>query len=345
MNGETLEGLHRAGSHRAVDGHLSWSEGPVGLVHQHFRVWRNDDVTSQPLASPDGGLVLSCDARLDGRSELRDKLGLEASNPQSDPHLVLRAYEKWGTDCVEHLRGDFAFTVWNRTERSLFCARDALGVRDLAYFVSDRLFVAASEVVEVLAHPEVPRRLNEGRLAEYLAGSWHDQHQAFFENVFYCPPAHCLLVTENSFRLRRYWDIDPGRQILHRREADYAEEFRGLLTSAVHDRLCATDPVAVSLSGGPDSATLAAFAAGARPSSRIRSFSYVFDRFPSCDERLYIRSVVDRCQLDATYINGDELWPLKEIGSWPIFPDFPGQDPYVRLPMAIADAAQEQVAR
>ena len=340
-----LATLHRAGSYRAVDGHGSWSDGPVGLVHQHFRVWLNDDVTSQPLTSRDGRFVLTCDARLDGRSELCDKLDVDASEPRLDPYLVLRAYEKWGADCVDHLCGDFAFALWDRNDRCLFCARDALGVRDLAYFVSDGLFVVASEAAQVLAHPEVTRRLNEGRLAEYLANAWHEHHESFFEDVFYCPPAHCLLVTENTFRSWRFWDIDPGRKIVHRRETDYAEEFRCLLEDCVQDRLGSIAPVAISLSGGPDSATLAALASGARPSTQTRSFSYVFDRFPSCDERQYIQTVVDQCGLDATYIKGDELWPLKEIGSWPVFPDFPGQDPYVRLPMAIADAAHSAGCR
>ena len=337
---DALETLHLAGAHRAVDGHKSWSDGPAGLVHQHFRVWLDDDATSQPFASRDGRFVLSGDLRLDGRSELCHKLGVHTSEALPDPHLVLRAYEKWGADCVEHLRGDFAFAVWDETNQSLFCARDALGVRDLAYFMSDRLFVAASEVAQVLAHQEVARHLNEGRLGEYLAGSWQEHHETFFEDVFYCPPAHCLLVSKSSFRLWRYWDLDPGRKIAHRREGDYAEEFCGLLTDAIGDRLSSTEPFAVSLSGGPDSAALAALARRARPSTRIKSFSYVFDRFPSCDERRYIQTVVDRCQLDATYINGDELWPLKDLESWEVFPDFPGQDPYVRLPMAIADAAR-----
>ena len=339
LTDESLEGLHRVGAHRAVDGHNVWSDGSVGMVHQHFQVWLNGREESQPLISRNGQFALICDVRLDERSELSDKLGVDVSEPRLDPHLVLRAYEKWGPECVEHLRGDFAFALWDKTNRSLFCARDALGVRDLAYFISEGLFVVASEVAEVLAHPEIVRRLNEGRLGEYLAGSWHEHHETFFEDVFYCPPAHCLLVSESSFRRWRYWDVDPERKIVHRRESDYAEEFYGLLTNAVRNRLSSAKPVAVSLSGGPDSAVLAALASGVRPSTPIKSFSYVFDRFPSCDERQYIQAVVERCRLDATYINGDELWPLGDFDSWPTFPDFPGQDPYVRLPMAIADGA------
>jgi asparagine synthase (glutamine-hydrolysing) len=341
VDGDDLADLHKAGEHRAVDGHRSWSDGSVGLVHQHFQVWREDDVSCQPLTSHDGNFTVVCDTRLDGRTELRDLLRLEIADPQSDAHLVLKAYERWGAGCVEHLRGDFAFAIWDGKERRLFCARDALGVRDLAYFISDALFVAASEVAQILAQPEVERRLNEGRLAEFLAGAWHEHHESFFEKVFYCPPAHCLLVTENSFRLSRYWSIDPDRKIVHRREADYVEEFHSLLSNAVDDRLRSTEGVVVSLSGGPDSAALAAIASRSEPSVPVESYSYVFDRFPSCDERRYIQTVVDRCGLDSTFIAGDSLWPLKDIDSWPIFPDFPSQDPYVRLPMAIADAARD----
>ncbi len=340
-----LAALERSAAHRAVDGHRSWREGPVGLAHQHFRVWRQGDETSQPLRAAESGLVLTCDARLDGRGELGRALGLEPRDAVSDPQLILRAYQRWGPECVEHLRGDFAFALWDASARRLFCARDALGVRDLAYFVSATHFVAASEVATVLAHPGVSERLDEGRLAEYLAGHWGEHHESFFEGVFYCPPAHSLLVGGSSFRLWRYWDLDQTRRVVHRREEDYVEEFRGLLTAAVHDRLGATAPVAVSLSGGPDSGALAALAAGADPSARVRSLSYVFDRLTSCDERRYIQTIADRHRLDATFIVGDELWPLRDPATWPVFPDFPGQDPYVRLPMAIADAAREMGSR
>jgi asparagine synthase (glutamine-hydrolysing) len=345
VDDEVLAAFHLAGEHRAVDGHQSWSHGSVGLLHQHFTLWRDDDVAYQPLATSDGNHVVVGDTRLDARSEICDRLAVDSGVPQSDPNLVLRAYRKWGVGCAEHLRGDFAFAVWDEANRCLFCARDALGVRDLAYFISDGLFVAASEVAQVLAHPDVPRRLNEGRLAEFLANAWHEHHESFFEDVFFCPPGHCLLVTESSFRLWRYWNIDPGRQIVYRREADYAEEFRDLLMDAVRDRLRSTDAVAVSLSGGPDSAALAAIASRTRPSAPVKSFSYIFDRFESCDERRYIQTVVDRFGLDATFISGDELWPLKDLETWPIFPDFPSQDPYVRLPIAIADAARDAGCR
>ena len=263
----------------------------------------------------------------------------------SDATLVQLAYEKWGTACVEHLLGDFAFALWDARSRELFCARDALGVRDLSYWISERVFVAASEVVEVLAHPAVPRRLNEGRLGEYLANYWHNHHETFFERVYYCPPAHCLLVGEKSFRSWRYWDLDPGRITRHRRDEEYVEEFRDLITNAVEDRLRLRGRVAVSLSGGPDSVALAAIAARAQPSEPLPTFSYVFDRFPSCDERRYIQPVVDECGLDATYIIGDELWPLSDLATWPVFPDFATQDPYVRLPMAIIDGASDAGCR
>ena len=345
MGGAVFEAMHRADTGRAVDGRRAWADGVVGLAHQHFRLRPEEREEDQPILSRDGELALTCDARLDGRDELKRRLGLRPGDRPSDAQLILAAYDRWSTDCVKHLEGDFACILWDRRRRGLFCARDPLGVRDLAYHLDRKIFVAASTPAQVAAHPAVSRRINEGRLAEYLAGDWQNQAESFFADVAYCPPGHCLWVTADANRVWQYWDLDLDRTTRHRRAEDYADEFRDLLTTCVTDRLDVAGGVAISLSGGPDSAALAALVARAKPQERARSFSYVFDRFPSCDERQYIQPVVERLGLHATLINGDRMWPLSEPKSWPVLPDFPAQDPYARLPLAVASAAAAEGRR
>lgn len=340
---ERLAGqLLQASPERSRDGQTVWSGGPVALAQQHFRLRAEDWGATQPLVDDSAEIVLASDTRLDNRAELARQCGLPLTDTLTDAELIIAAYRRWDVDCVAHLRGDFALALWDGAQHQLFFARDPLGVRDLAYYVTDRLCLVASTLPAILAHPAVRRRLNETKIALFLANVWRDGAMTFYEDVWYCPPGHCGLVSAESFRLWRYWDLDPARQIRYRDDRAYADHLRQLLEAAVANRLRGlTTPVGVSLSGGPDSATVAALAARLAPArAPVRTFSYVFDRYPACDERAYIRPLVEQYQLEATFLPGDDLWPLRDPATWPVFTDFAGQDPFVRLPLRVMQAAQ-----
>lgn len=343
-DGSAAEAMLAAAAHRAVHGHTLWRRGPVALGHQRFDSWAAGRSGAQPLVDDEAGLAISCDTRLDRRDELAAVLGHGAAAEVSDARLILSAYRRWGADCLEHLRGDFAFALWDERGRRLLCGRDALGVRDLSYHVDAEVCVVASEIVQVVAHPRVPRRLHAGRVVEYLAGYWHNQVETAYEGVLHLPPGHGLEVTEGSHRVWRHWHPSPEpTQRLSDDEA--AERLRDALTTAVRGRLPVDDDAAVSLSGGPDSAVLAALLAADGGPSGARSFSYVFDRLSSCDERDLIGASVAAHGLEATLVPGDDRWPLRWPDRWPVFHDLPSQDPFVWLPLSLADAAAEQGIR
>lgn len=155
----------RAIDHRGPDGGGSWREGPVVLGHQELRT-SPESVEGTAAGKPEeeGDLVLVADARLDQRDRLVAKFG--ADGRQSDGRLLLRAYREWGVRCVEHLIGDFAFALWDRSRQTLFCARDHFGVRPFYYaeLPGHGLFFG-SEIKALLEIPTMPRRLNETRVA------------------------------------------------------------------------------------------------------------------------------------------------------------------------------------
>src|SRR4029077_18563520 len=130
-----------------------------------------------PVASANGGFVITADARIDNRGELIAALGLsDRSGDQiTDSALILGAYEKWGDASPERLLGDFAYVIWDRRQRSLFCARDHFGVRTFYYYHSPgRIFAFASEIKALLCLPDVPQRLNELHVGDYLEGIFED---------------------------------------------------------------------------------------------------------------------------------------------------------------------------
>ena len=347
-----VEKMLAASSHRAVDGQGTWQRGNIALAHQHFWIAPEEVNEEQPLADSTSQARISCDARLDNRDALVLDLGLDPGRGKqmSDAALVLRAYQKWATDCVEHLLGDFAFIIWDEREQQLFLARDPLGCREAHYFLNDDVCLIASEITQLLAHPIVPRRINEGKVAEYLAVLWDDQEETFYESIYCCPPAHCMVITADSVRKWRYWDVDPHARIRYRDDREYAQHFLELLTEAVRCRLRSAYPVGVAMSGGLDSTSVAALAATllpemSLPQTAIKSFSRVFDELESADEREFIQPMVDRYQLDATFIVGDDRWPLRDYEHWWFNQDTAAQDLYMPLTTALWEAGQRAGCR
>ena len=212
-----------------------------------------------------GGFAVVADARLDDRGALCDALGVPRAERAGldDPDLIARAFARWGRDCPDHLLGDYAFAVWDRRARTLFCARDPVGVRPFYYAETARGFVFASAVEAVLAAPGVDDRLDESTVATWLVRrNPLSNTRTFFAMVRKLPPGHALTVAGAAPpRLHRYWRPERAPQVRRASDDAYAEEFLDLYARAVRDRLRGPDPVGVHLSGGLDSSTIAVLAA------------------------------------------------------------------------------------
>ena len=329
---------------RGPDGADCWSAAGIGLGRRHFWLTPEEWGERQPLLA--GELALAADARLDNRPELGRSLGLDAAQlaATSDSGLILAAYRRWGTDGPGRLLGDYAFLLWDGGRGELFAARDPLGARGLSYTrTAGRAFVFASDVAHLLAHPDVQPALNESRVAAYLADALCPPEETFFDGIHHLAPGHALVVSAEGERLWKHWEIDPAHSVRYRDEQSYADHYLELLTEAVECRLRVLGPVAVSLSGGLDSTTIAALAAPViatgDANGRLRSYSYAFDELVSCDERRYIAPVVERYGLDATYLPCDDKWTLKDIDNWPTTPDYVLSDSFAWLPDAVMTVA------
>ena len=213
------------------------------------------------------GLTVAADVRLDNRAELGAALGLDRAFARalSDPELLLHAYRRWDTDCAAHLLGDFAFAIWDEGRQRLLCARDTAGVRPFYYhYRPGQGVVLAGDLQALLAHPDVPHRLNLAYVKAYLLegmGQFQVPASTFFQEVDKLPPAHCLTVDRAGLRRWAYWE--PGRTTERRYadEGDYVAEVRSLLHEAVACRVQDTvHGVGAHLSGGLDSSSVAVLA-------------------------------------------------------------------------------------
>jgi asparagine synthase (glutamine-hydrolysing) len=309
-------------SHRGPDGGAVWSEGTIGLGSQMLWTTPESLLERMPLSKPESSLTIVADARIDNREELIANLGLQnkPAASRTDSHVILAAYEKWGDNCPERLIGDFAFAIWDGRSQSLFCARDHFGIKPFYYFHKhNTCFIFASEIKGLLAAPIVPRRLNETRVADYLANFVEDEEITFYRDIRRLPRSQAVRIDRSGCRFRQYWSLDPQREVRYGSDEEYAEAFREKFFQAVECRLRSAFPVGASLSGGLDSSSVVQVSrAFLRNSgnSPLHTFSAIFDEVPQSDERSFINLVLDGgADLAPQFIHLDRLGALVDVDS------------------------------
>ena len=241
-------------------------------------------------------MKIFANTRIDARDELIAKLNLH--EPLTDSELILAAYEEWGNDCVKHLLGDFVFAIWDDRQQHLFCARDHFGVKPFFYTHTADSFTFSSRLNEL----KVSTALNEIAIGDYLLfGVNQDQSTTIFKDIQRLPPGHTLTVKDNQIKIQPYWKPSFPAEIRFREPDSYVERFSELLSRAVEDRL-RTDRVAVSMSGGLDSTSLAAIA---REHCTVGAFAVVYDSLVPDQERHYSSLAANHLGISITHLNAD----------------------------------------
>jgi asparagine synthase (glutamine-hydrolysing) len=260
---DDLERMMRALAALGPDRAAFWHDGAVALGMRQMAMLPEDRFDRQPWRARDGGLVLVANARIDNRAELARALGLAADAQQvmSDSEMLLVAYERWGRGCLDRIVGEFAFAAWDARERRLFCARSHLRGPTLYYHCSARFFAFATTASGLFALPDVPRALDERRLACGLALLPGETNGTFYRDIFCVPPGHCLSVSDDEVKLERYWRLDVTRRIRLASDGDYVDALRETFAQAVAAHLRSIHPVGTHLSSGCDSTAVTAMAA------------------------------------------------------------------------------------
>lgn len=325
-NRSDLERMMELLSHRGSDSVGIWTDGPTGLGHR--MLWTTPESLNErlPFESKIDELAITADARIDNREELAENLGIRSQELAtiSDSELVLITYRKFGAECPAKLLGDFAFTIWDKRNQTLFCARDHFGVKPFNYHLSSKLFAWATEIKALLVLNEIPRRLDETRLADYLASVSYDPAATFYQDILRLPPAHALTITPSQVRLERYWTLDPQREVRLKDEREYADALRDLFSEAVRCRMRSAFKVGSMLSGGLDSSSIACtmqkiFDEGKGSpvtpdvERRVHTFSAVFKNATESDESPYIDAVLRSGNFRPHFLQADAANPLIDL--------------------------------
>ncbi len=318
---DSLMRMMSASPDRARDGAGQFTSGPVDLGHQMLHTTLESIAESQPFVDRPSGLCISMDGRVDNRAELVRDVN---QHPEAgDAELVLRCYQRWGPACAHRIVGDFAFAIWDPRERRVFLVRDAMGIKPLYYYADSRIFLAASELTQIVAHPGVSPCVNEALAAEYLACAMTGAEETLYRGIYRLPPAHSLTVTAAGLIKRRYFDIDAAKTIRYQRDEDYSDHFLEIFSEAVRCRLRSQTAAGVFLSGGVDSSSVAGVACRLR--KPLDAFSMVFPG-EACDESAFIGDMVVKSGVrshtaGASGKNAAEY--LAQVRRFNDFPDYP----------------------
>lgn len=277
----------------------------VALAHTRLSILDLSPAGHQPMRDARTGNQITFNGEIYNFREVRERL---EPNPQewrseSDTEVILRAYERWGRDCVHHLRGMFAFALWDESRRELFIARDRLGIKPLYYFSAPGCFLFGSEVRALLESGLVPRKLDRIALWEYLGYQSVPAPRTLIEGVRALGPG-CWMTVDASGHIREqtYWDIleNAAGEARTASPAESRRRVREILQESVALHLVSDVPVGSFLSGGIDSSAIVALVrqAGQTP----RTFSVVFDE-SAYDENVYARQIAERFRTEHTEVH------------------------------------------
>ena len=259
VDASVLKAMNHQMLHRGPDEAGYHLAGNVNLAMRRLSIV-DLQTGQQPVTNEDRSLWLVYNGEIYNHRELRAQLEARGHRFQSrsDTEVIVHLYEEYGQECVLQLRGMFAFALWDSGKRTLFVARDRLGIKPLYYMHSESAFLFSSEIKSLLACPGVSAQLNRAALPEFLAFGYLAGTQTLFSGVHKLAPGHTLLLSKTGqMSIKQYWDPPQGETQEHP-EHFYVDGYRDLLRESVQSHLMGDVPSGVLLSGGLDSSAIAA---------------------------------------------------------------------------------------
>ncbi len=224
-------------THRGPDDEGVYADGPTAIGMRRLSII---DVAGghQPLSNENGTIWITFNGEIYNHAELRK--GLEQRGHRyrtnSDTETIVHLYEEYGRDCVRHLRGMFAFAIWDREKGTLFVARDRLGIKPLYYHMTGDSFLFGSEIKVILAHGSIRPDFHLASLPEYLAFGYLSGEETFYNGILKLMPGHWLEVNEHGeLTIEQYWDLDTSSIDPIRDESYYVQTYRDMLERSADD--------------------------------------------------------------------------------------------------------------
>ncbi len=320
--------------HRGPDENGAYLDDHIGLAHARLSIIDLGGGT-QPIHNEDKSLWIVYNGEVFNYPELREKLvklGHEFYT-SSDTEVILHLYEEKGINCLNQLNGQFAFAIWNSNNKTLFLARDRVGIRPLFYTIQNERLYFASEIKAIFTNEEVHRSLDQESLDQIFTFWTTLPGKSVFNNINELPPAHYMLISQQGITIDRYWNLpfSENKDSVNKKTDDLISEVSETLMDAVKIRLRADVPVGSYLSGGLDSSGITETVKN-NFNNELRSFGIRFEN-KDYDEGSFQNEMVDYLDVNHSEIIAsnndigsnleDVLWhtekPLLRTGPIPLY--------------------------
>ena len=253
-----LEKMNSTLSHRGPDDEGYHVDCNIGLGHRRLSII-DLNTGRQPIFNEDNTKVIVFNGEIYNFPELKKELKGNGHQfrTKTDTEVILHGYEEWGADCVNRLRGMFAFAIWDKIKNALFLARDRFVIKPLYYFCDGNRLIFASELKAILEDHSVPRNINPWALSDYFSFGYIPSPKTIFQSIKKLPPGYFLVQTKEKTILRKYWDLkfQPDLKVS---EDSFCERIIETLKESVQMRLISEVPLGAFLSGGTDSSLVVA---------------------------------------------------------------------------------------
>ncbi|MCX5694996.1 MAG: asparagine synthase (glutamine-hydrolyzing) [Candidatus Omnitrophica bacterium] len=282
--------------HRGPDGqgiYLSQKQPQVGLGHRRLSIIDLSEAGRQPMSNETGSLWIVFNGEIYNFQELTVELKGKGHRfiSHTDTEAVLHAYEEYGSECLKHLRGMFAFAVWDLSQKKMILARDRIGKKPLYYHYKNGIFCFASEFSAILQSGLIEKEINSEAVDFYLTFGYIPAPMTIYRDVFKLMPGSFLTLSDQKIELRRYWSLDYSKKIKIS-ESDAKNEVLSRCREAVKLRLRSDVPLGAFLSGGIDSSAVVALMSESM-GSRVKTFSIGFEE-SGYNELFFARKVAEK---------------------------------------------------
>lgn len=300
-------------SHRGPDAEGFYHDPCISLGHRRLSIIDLSNAAIQPFHDPQGRYVLVFNGEIYNYRELRATLNNYPYQTSSDTEVLMAAFIQWGIECVQHIKGMFAFAVWDKQTETLLLVRDRMGVKPLVYYIDDKKLVFASERRALLASGLVPPSLNKSALVDYLSFQSTGYPDTMIQGIEQVKAGHWMKIDRYAKQTEAYWRLSSIKPDLSISPKEAEQKLFDLMNSAVSSRMITDVPLGAFLSGGIDSSAVVALMQ-LQSNNRINTFNLSFTE-KEFDESSYADIIAKRFDTQHQQYTLDPDQYLSQVGS------------------------------
>lgn len=330
---KTLKKMTDRIKHRGPDAEGFFIRGNVALGQRRLSII---DIEGglQPMFSKDGNYVVVFNGEIYNYQEIKKELKDYTWQTNSDTEVLLYGYQKWGSDLPKHLRGMFAFALYDIKEKTLFCARDHFGIKPFYYYQNQGSLLFASEIKAFLDHPKFEKKFNESILSAYLSFSFTPTTETFFEGVKRLDAGHSLTYKDGEIKIEKYFDLT--FPIEHKEYDEVVKDIDKVMKDSTKHHMISDVEVGSFLSSGIDSSYLVSLA---KP-DKTYTVGYDIPRYNEID---YAKDLTDKLKITniSKKITKEEYMQILDKIMYHM--DEPASDPAIVALYFVANLASQDV--